>query len=135
MSIPVDLEQLRSTLTDRVRQPYLLTTGADGRPHSVEVEWRWHDDELETPAGNRTLTNARAQELVALLWPPDDAGGYSLIVDGTVTHTEGTGTGDNGVRIRPTRAVLHRPARPDNPATDTGCGADCVPLVQAVPTT
>jgi len=68
---------------------------------------------------------------VSLLWPPDDVGGYSLIVDAEVTGTAGTGSGDNLVRVRPTRAVLHRPAptAPDAPpVAGDGCAADCIPL-------
>jgi hypothetical protein len=82
------------------------------------------------PAGNRSVANAAARPDVTLLWPADDVGGYTLIVDATVVHTEGTGTGDNLIRVRPTRAVLHRPA---SGPTDTACGADCVPLTAATP--
>ena len=73
------------------------------------------------------MANATARPNVSLLWPPNELGGYSLIVDGDVTHTEGTGNGDNVVVVRPSRAVLHRPA--DGPAPADGCGADCVPLL------
>ncbi len=70
--------------------------------------------------------------LVTLLWPPAEPGGYSLIVDGTVTSAEGAGTGDNSVVVRPTKAVLHRPAvSPDD--ASPGCGSDCVPLLRDSP--
>jgi hypothetical protein len=125
MSIGVALDELRAALAGLERAPYLVTVGDDGRPHAVAVPWRWRDDELDVPAGNRSLANAAARPDVTLLWPANDTGGYTLIVDATVVHTEGTGTGDNLVRVRPTRAVLHRPA---TGPTDTPCGADCVPL-------
>lgn len=126
MSIQVELEQLQSAIASHERAPYLLTVGDDGRPHSVAVEWRWNDDELDLSIGNRTLANARERGLVTLLWAPNEPNGHSLIVDGIVTHHQGSGSGDNLVRFRPTRAVLHRPAAGP---TDTDCGADCVPLL------
>jgi len=133
MSIAVDLEQLRATIDTMVRAPYLLTVSDDGRAHSVAVAWAWHDDELDCAVGNRTLANARSRPAVSLLWAPNDADGYSLIVDATVTATAGTGDGDgdgdNVVRLQPTRAVLHRPA-PDGATLASGCGADCVPLIR-----
>jgi Pyridoxamine 5'-phosphate oxidase len=125
MSVGVALDELRSVLAELERAPYLVTVSDDGRPHAVAVPWGWRDDDLEVPAGNRTVANATARPDVTLLWPANDAGGYTLIVDGTAVHTEGTGTGDNRIRVRPTRAVLHRPA---TGPTDTACGADCVPL-------
>ena len=127
MSIAVDLEHLRDAIDATDRAPYLLTVSDDGRPHSVAVEWSWHAGELAISVGNRTLANARARALVSLLWAPSDRDGYSLIVDCTVAHTEGTGAGDNVVRVRPTRAVLHRPAVGP---TEAPCGADCVPLLR-----
>ncbi len=133
MSIPVELTALRDTIAAHTRPPYLLTVGDDGRAHSVAVDCTWRGDELEMPAGNRTVANAGARPLVSLLWPPDDVGGYSLIVDAEVTHTEGSGSGANLVRVRPTRGVLHRPAASAADATEleaaTGCGSDCVPLL------
>jgi len=129
MSIAVDLEQLRATIDTMARAPYLLTVSDDGRAHSVAVAWQWHEDEITCAVGNRTLANAGTRPDVSLLWPPNDADGYSLIVDATVTATSGTGTGDNLVRLQPTRAVLHRPA-PDGATLATGCGADCVPLIR-----
>ena len=125
MSVAVALDELRAVLAALERAPYLVTVTDDGRPHAVAVPWSWRDDDLEVPAGTRTLANATARPDVTLLWPANDPGGYTLIVDGTAVHTEGTGTGDNLLRVRPTRAVRHRPA---TGPTDTACGADCVPL-------
>jgi len=125
MSVAVALDELRAVLAALERAPYLVTVSDDGRPHAVAVPWTWRDDDLEVPAGNRTVANAAVRPDVTLLWPANDLGGYTLIVDGTAGHTEGTGTGDNCIRIRPTRAVLHRPA---TGPTGTACDADCVPL-------
>jgi Pyridoxamine 5'-phosphate oxidase len=128
VSVAVPLEKLRSAIAETDRQPYLLTTADDGRPHSVAVDFAWRDDTLVVPVGNRTLANARARPNISLLWPPKERGGYSLIVDGSVVGTTGSGNGDHAVRVRPTAAVLHRPA---TGATEPGCGADCIPLFRA----
>ena len=130
MSISVELDALRDAIADTERAPYLLTVADDGRPHSVAVACEWRGHELAMPVGDRTLTNARARELVSLLWPPDDADGYSLIVDATVTSAQGSGGGDNELVVRPTRAVLHRPAGSTGAAAD-GCGSDCLPLLRS----
>jgi hypothetical protein len=93
---------------------YLLTVRDDGRAQSVAVPVRWAGDELVVPAGNTSSANATARPLVALLWPPPERGGFSLIVDATVTAT--TEVGDaHEVKLRPTRAVLHRPATLPSP--------------------
>lgn len=130
MSVSVELEGLREAIADTDRAPYLLTVADDGRPHSVAVTFTWRADELVVPVGNRTLANARERNLVSLLWPPSEPGGYSLIVDATVTGASGSGAGDNAIMLSPTRAVLHRPAG-DVGTAAAGCGADCLPLVEA----
>ena len=127
MSIAVELEQLRDAISASDRAPYFLTVGDDGRPHCVAVTWVWRDDELALSVGSRTLANARARGAVSLLWAPNDPSGYSLIVDADVTHSAGTGTGDNLVVVRPTRAVLHRPA---TGPTKAPCAADCSPVLR-----
>jgi hypothetical protein len=128
MSVAVDLERLREEISGFDSDPYLLTVSDDGRPHSVAVAWSWDGDELVMPAGNTTAANARSRTEIAMLWPPSSRGGYSLIVDGTVTRVAGTGQGDNTVSMRPTRAVLHRPATTES-SSAPGCGADCRPVL------
>jgi hypothetical protein len=127
VSIAVDLERLRTTIDELHRAPYLLTVSDDGRAHCVAVAWQWEHDEITCAVGNHTLANARSRPDVCLLWAPNDVDGYSLIVDATVTATSGADTGNNLVRLQPTRAVLHRPA-PEGATLAPGCGADCVPL-------
>ena len=75
------------------------------------------------PAGRTTSRNATARPLVALLWPPTTADGYSLIVDASfVTAVEIAG--GHELTLRPTKAVLHRPA-------PSGVGSDCTPVFSA----
>jgi hypothetical protein len=125
MSIGVELDELRARIDAFATDAYLLTVRDDGRAHSVAVPVRWEGDDLVVPAGNTTVANAKARALVALLWPPAERGGYSLIVDATVVSTvalDEEAGGGHEVTVRPTRAVLHRPA-PSAP------GNDCAPLL------
>jgi hypothetical protein len=125
MSIPVALEQLRHETLRFAFAPYLLTVGDDARPHAVAVAASWDGDRLAMEVGRRSAHNAGARPDVSLLWPPNEPGGYSLIVDGTAAATRDDGC----IAVAPTRAVLHRPAAaPD--AAKPGCTADCVPILR-----
>ena len=131
MSVPVSIERLRDAMTDFHAAPYFLTVSDDGRPHAVAVVASWVDDELAFPVGRRSATNTAARPLASLVWPPEEVGGYSLIVDGTA---EVDATGQGGlVRLLPTKAVLHR-APAAGPAAASGvaeaCTSDCIPLAQ-----
>jgi hypothetical protein len=95
---------------------YLVTVSDDARPHTVAVRPQWEGDELVVPAGRTSRSNAQARPLVALLWPPAEAGGFSLIVDASASVRN-----DDEVHLKPTRAVLHRPA--------PGGGNDCAPVL------
>ena len=128
MSIAVDLERLRAEAEARGPGAFLLTVTDDGRPHVVAVV-AGTDDEgaLAMSVGRTSVRNAGARPGVTLLWPPAEAGGYSLIVDGEA-EAQPSPAGDGGhITVGVTRAVLHRPAagRPDDP---DACGSDCVPL-------
>lgn len=122
MSIPVELPQLADAMS-RYRFAYLLTASAHGAPHAVAVSPTLQGSVLVIGnIGRRTRANLLQQPAVALVWPPQDASDYSLIVDGHAAPDGET------LRITPTRAVLHRPA----PGADTkepgACGSDCVEL-------
>ncbi len=122
MSVKVDLDQLADALTD-FAFAYLITVGDDYRAHTVAVQPALVDGVLDVGAlGNTTRKNAGQHGDVTLVWPPAQPGGYTLIVDG---HGQPT---DDTLRVVPSRAVLHRPATADSPATGTGCLHDCVPL-------
>jgi len=121
MSIPVELTSLAGALA-RYRFAYLMTGSAEGAPHAVAVQAALQGGELVVDGvGRRTHANALERPAVALVWPPADEGGYSLIVDGRARAAGGQ------LRIQPLRAVLHRPAPPRAPAGE-GCGSDCVEL-------
>lgn len=131
MTIPVELAALGARVEEYGSQAYLLTAGGDGRPHAVGLPVKWSEGLLVAEPGNTSLGNAAERPLVALLWPPPEAGGYTLIVNADVVSTRGTGAGDNEVTLRPTKAVLHRPAE-EVPVGATGCIADCVPVYKQV---
>jgi hypothetical protein len=121
MSVKVDLDQLADALAD-FTFAYLITVGDDYRAHTVAVGPVFADGVIDVGSiGDSTRRNATQHHDVTLVWPPSQAGGYTLIVDGTGELT------DASLRVVPSRAVLHRPAAP-GAATKPGCLHDCVPL-------
>jgi hypothetical protein len=122
MSVKVDLDQLAEALAD-FTSAYLITVGDDYRAHTVAIQPVLADGVLYVGTiGKSTRSNASAHPGVTLVWPPREPGGYTLIVDGRGRAT------DDGLQVVPSRAVLHRPATPESPATNPGCLHDCVPL-------
>jgi hypothetical protein len=138
MSVSVELARVQDEVGKRGAGAFLLTVSEDGRPHVVAVEVGWAGAALVMSAGRSSVRNAGARPGVSLLWPPADAGGYSLIVDGEAV-AEANPAGDGGrVTIEVSRAVLHRPSLGEGveaaPAVSdldaTACGSDCVPLLR-----
>jgi hypothetical protein len=122
MSVKVDLDQLAGALAD-FTFAYLITVGDDYRAHTVAVQPVLSDGVIDVGSiGNTTRKNVSRHDGVTLVWPPSQPSGYTLIVDGVGRAA------DDALRVEPTRAVLHRPATPDTPATNPGCLHDCVPL-------
>jgi phage gp37-like protein len=122
MSIEVEPGELAEML-DRFPFVYLLTVGEQPRPHISALTARVRDAVVEvTGAGRRSRDAIEVNDLVTLLAPPYEPGGYSLIVDGTGQVAEET------ILVAPTRAVLHRPAEVPAPAGSGGCGQDCVEI-------
>ena len=123
MSVKVDVSRLAETLRD-YGFAYLLTVTDDDRTHAVAVTPMMRGEELTFTdgLGRRTLANLTSRPDVTLLWPPRDAGGYTLIADGRVTVADEVAT------FAPDRAVLHRPADHGAAAGTTDCGNDCVPV-------
>lgn len=101
MSVVVDLADLPEQLR-AFERGYLLTS-RDGRVKAVSVRALAEDGALLvlTP-GRGSVANVGANPAVTLLFPPLEAGGMTLLVDGTAAAD-----GDD-VRIEPTSAVLHK---------------------------
>jgi hypothetical protein len=104
MSIEVEPGELADMLA-RFPFVYLLTVGEQPRPHISALAARVVDGAVVVVgAGQRSRNALAGNELVTLLAPPYEAGGYSLIIDGA-----GRLDGE-AIVVSPTRAVLHRPA-------------------------
>ncbi|MGB0113523.1 MAG: hypothetical protein WBP59_09910 [Ilumatobacteraceae bacterium] len=124
MSIPVALDDLQAATSD-YGWAYLLTVSDDQTPHIVAVTPVWDGDALRMEGGRRTAGNASERTSISLCYPPTEAGGYSLIVDGVATVDAPT------IRVAPSGAVLHRPATPGSEGSVTGCASDCAPIPTA----
>lgn len=89
---------------------YLLTVSDDERAHLLALRPQVAGDGAARAlrfdaGGGRACRNAAARPAVSLVFPPaEHADGYSLVVDG-----EATVDGPH-IDVRPTSAVLHRPA-------------------------
>lgn len=122
MSIPVALPELGQAMA-RYRFAYLLTASAKGAPHATATAVTLQGGVLHIVGiGRRTRANIEREPAVALVWPPLSPDEHSLIVEGTAA-LEG-----EGLRVTPTRAVLHRSAPAPTPAAPGACGSDCVEL-------
>lgn len=99
---------------------YLLTTSSDGRVKVVTVEPAVEGAELVIAGvSGGSAANLAGNPAATVVFPPIEARGYSLIVDGT-----GAVQAD-AIRIRAASAVLHRPAAHGVPKEGPGCGQDC----------
>lgn len=106
----------------RHQSAYLVTVDGDARAHVAPVTPAVAGGRLCVPGlGRRSRAAAATNPAVSLLWPPLEADGHSLIVDGV-----GSLRGDQ-LTVEPTRAVLHRPAAEPSPDAG-GCQADCIEL-------
>ncbi len=106
MSVVVSLAELPAAIERQIGWCYLLTVSDQGSARAVAIAPVWdHDSQaLTAEVGRRTADNAAARASVSMVWPPADAHGYSLIVDGTVQVHDVT------ITFTPTSAVMHRPA-------------------------
>ena len=122
MSVDADLAEA----LERYAGAYLATVGADMRAHLAAVRPYLREAELVVrDAGRTTSRNVEHNPAVSLVWPPGEAGGYSLMVDGAGSLQGGS------LVVVPTRAVLHRRAEPGSPRNEGPCAADCIEV--AVP--
>jgi hypothetical protein len=102
VSIAVALEDLPQKLAEYT-WCYLVTSGEE-RPHLLAVKPTPVTAGLRCETGHSSRANVVRNPLVVMMFPPSQSDGLSLIVDG-----EGEVNGD-GVVVKPTWAVLHRPA-------------------------
>ncbi len=125
MSIPVELDDLVAATGD-YGFAYVITVSEAGTPHLVAATPRWGDDGASIAVGRTTLRNATARPSISLCFPPVEAGGYSLIVDGVASVA-----GEGAITFVPSGAVLHRPAAGEGASSGgavEGCVSDCAPV-------
>ncbi|MEO8692806.1 MAG: hypothetical protein ABI658_04765 [Acidimicrobiales bacterium] len=103
MSIAVALDHLGDEMARFGASAFVLTTSDDGRPHISHVVVTHDGGVLTCTVGRRSAENAATRAQIAVLWPPHEADGFSLIVDADAA-VEGS-----QLRMTPTKAVLHRP--------------------------
>lgn len=123
MSTP--LAVLQAELADVRTDPYLLSVTAGHAVHCGVVQAAGGDTgttlRVAPVPSSWPDSDAAGLTRVTLLWPPNEPGGYSLIVDGTAEPA-----GGDALTVTLARAVWHRPGvGPDGSA----CGSDCKPIL------
>lgn len=114
------------TLAEMVAQyggdAYLLSIANDG-PHMSFVSVSLDGSILRCALGKSAAKNIAGVPEVSLFWPPMEAGGYALIVNGKALPQHGQSSTPIAA-IAPTKGVLHRAgAKP--PGGDGPCASDC----------
>ncbi len=104
MSAPVSLDELARRLDGLGPLVFLLTTDGSS-PHVVSALVEFDGARFSLTVGRTSGANMESTGRATLLWPEADDD-YSLIVDGDADVV----VDDEAVRLRPTRAVLHRRA-------------------------
>jgi hypothetical protein len=103
MSIPVTLDRLDDELARFGHHAFVLTTSDDGRPHISHITLVHERGVLRGAAGQHTAANVARRPQIAVLWPPRDTEGFSLIVDADAVVEDAV------LQLRVTKAILHRP--------------------------
>lgn len=121
------LTTLQAELAGVRTDPYLLSVTPGQTVHCGVVQVRPDDTGAAlhvTPVPSRWPdSDAAGLNQVTLLWPPNEPGGYSLIVDGTA---EPTHADPDALTVTVSRAVWHRPGVG---ADGSSCGSDCKPIL------
>ena len=120
-----------TTISEALREygntPYILTVG-DGGPHTSHSTVSLAPDgtSLIGPLSKSAAKNVGTQPAMSLFWPPQEPGGYGIIMNGTarVIATDGP---DPLASIALTKAVFHRPGKP-GPGHEGTCTSDCRPI-------
>ena len=106
-------------------RPYLLTVGEDG-PHTSHTHVALAAGGLTCPLSKIAAGNVRTRPAVSFLWPAIEAGGYAIIMNGTVRHVEDDGA-EPVASVDLSKAVFHRPGEPQ-PGHGGSCTSDCLPI-------
>ena len=120
---------LREAIDRYGDRPFLLTVGEDARtggPHTSHTRVTLRDGGLTCPLGTTAARNVRVRPSVSFLWPAIEAGGYAIIVNGTVRAVEEGGP-EPVAAVELSKAVFHRPGAPQ-PGRESNCTSDCRPI-------
>ncbi len=110
------------------RDAYLLTVARDG-PHTSFVTIDLRGNVIDCAIGKSAARNIGDHPNVSLFWPPDEPGGYAIVVNGTAA-TRREPDGAIRAEIALTKSVFHRPgAKP--PDSDGPCASDCRPIARS----
>ncbi|MBS9532824.1 pyridoxamine 5'-phosphate oxidase family protein [Mycobacterium sp. M1] len=124
MGKTVDLDRV-ATLARDYSFAFLVTVGDDHRAHTTAVTPSYADGLFDIgPVGRHGWANLTAHPAVTLAFPARDVTEYSLLVDGEAELSDDP---ESPVRVRPTKALLHRPLPADAPPSAFGA-YDCVQL-------
>jgi len=114
------------TLSEAIQQygrdAYLLSVGDNG-PHTSSVLVDLSGDVINCAVGQSAVRNMSSQPHVSLFWPPGEAGGYAMIVNGITTEIRQSDSGAIAT-ITLTKSVLHRPG-PKAEGAEGPCASDC----------
>ena len=105
MSIPVDLADLPTQISQLGSSALLVTNSGEGPPHVSSVVVTSERGVLAMGAGRRTCVNVGVNPAMTLVWPAVD-GEHCLIVDGRAEDAT-----SEILTMLPTSAVLHRLAK------------------------
>lgn len=115
--------KLEDAISQYGRDAYLLTISATG-PHTSSVTVELHGNVVTCLLGSSAAKNVTRDPNVSLFWPPQEKGGYALILNGTASETKRPGGGATVAEITLTKSVFHRPG-PRGPDSDGPCASDC----------
>lgn len=116
---------LREAIDQYGDRPFLLTVGEDA-PHTSHTRVTLRAGGLTCPLSTTAARNVRVRPSVSFLWPAIEAGGYAIIVNGTVRQVE-EGAPEPVASIELSKAVFHRPGAPQ-PGRESTCTSDCRPI-------
>ena len=114
--------KLEDAISHYGRDAYLLTISTTG-PHTSSVTVELHGSVITCVLGSSAAKNITKDPNVSLFWPPQEKGGYALILNGTANETTRPG-GATVAHITLTKSVFHRPG-PRSPDSDGPCASDC----------
>lgn len=113
---------LADALDEYGPEAYLLTVSKTG-PHTSQVSVRLNGGVIDCALGASAAKNIAVEPNVSLFWPPREAGGYAMIVNG-VAAGRPRPDGITMAEIKLTKSVFHR-AGPKPADSDGPCASDC----------